>query len=135
MSSYTERARKMRPYILRASAELDDKTVSEAPGLLGQLTGSGSLIKAGTRINWHGKIKRAASDLWDTAQNTPDEAQALWEDIQYRLGVRIIPETITAGLAFAKGEWGWWGEALYESLLDANVWTPEGYPTGWKKIT
>ena len=135
MSSYTERARKLRPYIEQAAAELDDKTISEAPGLLGQLTGSGSLIKAGTRINWHGKIKRAASDLWDTAQNTPDETQALWEDIQYRLGVRIIPETITAGLAFAKGERGWWGEALYESLLDANVWTPEGYPTGWKKIT
>lgn len=135
MSSYTERARKLRPYIEKAAEELDDKTVSEAPGLLGQLTGSGSLVKAGTRINWHGKIKRAASDLWDTAQNTPDEAPALWEDVQYRLGVRIIPETITAGLAFAKGERGWWGEALYESLLDANVWTPEGYPTGWKKIT
>lgn len=135
MRSYTERARKLRPYIEKAAAELDDKTVSEAPGLLGQLTGSGSLVKAGTRINWHGKIKRAASDLWDTAQNTPDEAPALWEDIQYRLGVRIIPEVITAGLAFAKGEWGWWGEVLYESLLDANVWTPEGYPTGWKKIT
>lgn len=135
MSSYTERARKLRPYIEQAAAELDDKTISEAPGLLGQLTGSGSLIKAGTRTNWHGKIKRAASDLWDTAQNTPDETPALWEDIQYRLGVRIIPETITAGLAFAKGERGWWGEALYESLLDANVWTPEAYPTGWKKIT
>lgn len=135
MSSYTERARKLRPYIEQAAAELDDKTVSEAPGLLGQLTGSGSLIKAGTRINWHGKIKRAASDLWDTAQNTPDEAPTLWEDIQYRLGVRIIPETITAGLAFAKGERGWWGEALYESLLDANVWTPDGYPAAWKKIT
>ena len=135
MSSYTERARKLRPYIEQAAAELDDKTVSEAPGLLGQLTGSGSLVKAGTRINWHGKIKRAASDLWDTAQNTPDETPALWEDIQYRLGVRIIPETITAGLAFAKGERGWWGEVLYESLLDANVWTPESYPTGWKKIT
>lgn len=135
MSSYTERARKLRPYIEQAAAGLDDKTVSEAPGLLGQLTGSGSLVKAETRINWHGKIKRAASDLWDTAQNTPDEAPALWEDVHYRLGVRIIPETITAGLAFAKGERGWWGEALYESLLDANVWTPEGYPTGWKKIT
>lgn len=135
MSSYTERARKLRPYIEQAAAELDDKTISEAPVLLGQLTGSGSLIKAGTRINWHGKIKRAASDLWDTAGNAPDEAPALWEDIQYRLGVRIIPEVITAGLAFAKGERGWWGVALYESLLDANVWTPEGYPAGWKKIT
>ena len=87
------------------------------------------------RINWGGTIKRAASDLWDTAQNTPDAAPALWEDIAYKQGYRIIPETITAGLAFAKGEKGWWQTELYESLLDANVWTPSVHPDGWKKIT
>ncbi len=135
MSSYTERARKLRPYILRASAELDDKTVSEAPGLLIRLMGDGELIKAGTRINWNWTVKRAAADLWDTAENTPDAAPALWEDIRYRQGVRIIPETITAGGAFAKGEYGWWGDVVYESLLDANVWTPEAYPAGWRKFT
>lgn len=50
-------------------------------------------------------------------------------------GYRIIPETITAGLAFAKGEKGWWNDELYESLLAANVWTPAVNPDGWKKIT
>lgn len=97
--------------------------------------GSGSLVKAGTRINWGGTIKRAASDLWDTAQNTPDAAPALWEDIAYKQGFRIIPETITAGLAFSKGEKGWWQDELYESLLAANVWNPSVNPDGWKKIT
>lgn len=82
-----------------------------------------------------GTIKRAASDLWDTAQNTPDAAPALWEDIAYKQGYRIIPETITAGLAFSKGEKGWWQDELYESLLAANVWNPSVNPDGWKKIT
>lgn len=49
--TYTERARKMRPYIVQAANALDDKTVSLAPELLGTLTGDGSLVKAGTRIN------------------------------------------------------------------------------------
>ena len=68
-------------------------------------------------------------------ENTPDAAPNLWEDIQYKQGYRLIPETITATLAFAKGERGWWQDELYESLLAANVWNPSVNPDGWKKIT
>lgn len=135
MSTYTERARALRPYIVKSAASLTDADASLAPELFTRLTGSGSLVKAGMRINWGGTIKRAASDLWDTAQNTPDAAPALWEDIAYKQGFRIIPETITAGLAFSKGEKGWWQDELYESLLAANVWNPSINPDGWKKIT
>lgn len=129
----TARAQTLRTAIETASAKLDDKDASTAPELFPQLKGDGSLIKAGTRINCGGIVKRAAVDLWDTAENTPELAPALWEDISYRQGYRIIPETITAGLAFAKGEKGWWGDKLYESLLEANVWTPEINPSGWVK--
>lgn len=135
MSTYTERARALRPYIVKSAASLTDADASLAPGLFARLTGGGSLIKAGTRIHWQGGIKRAAADLWDTETNTPDAAPALWEDIQYKQGYRLIPETITAGLAFAKGEKGWWQDELYESLLAANVWNPSVNPDGWKKIT
>ena len=134
MSTYTERARALRPYIVKASASLTDADASLAPELFAGLTGGGALVKAGTRVNWQGAIKRAAVDLWDTAENTPDAAPALWEDIQYRQGYRIIPETITATLAFAKGEKGWWQDELYESLLAANVWNPSVNPDGWQKI-
>ena len=91
MSTYTERARALRPYIVKSAASLTDADASLAPELFTRLTGSGSLVKAGTRINWGGTIKRAASDLWDTAQNTPDAAPALWEDIAYKQGFRLIP--------------------------------------------
>ena len=96
MSTYTERARALRPYIVKSAASLTDADASLAPELFNRLTGSGSLVKAGMRINWGGTIKRAASDLWDTAQNTPDAAPDLWEDIAYKKGFRLIPETITA---------------------------------------
>lgn len=119
--------------IVTARSMVDDQTASVAPELFDFMTGDGSLIKAGTRINWHGTLKRAAVDLWDTEENNPDKAPALWEDIPYKGGIRIIPEVITAGTAFAKGEQGWWGDALYISLIDANVWTPEAYPDGWER--
>ena len=93
----------------------------------------GSLIPYQTRINWNGTVKMAAADLWDTEENNPDNAPALWSDLKYRDGIRIIPEVITAAEAFAKGERGWWGEDLYESLIDANVYTPAQYPEGWRR--
>ena len=125
-------ALKLRAIIETAAASLDDKTASTAPTLFPRLRQYGSLIKAGTRINYNGSIKRAAVDLWDTADNSPDNAPTLWEDILYRDGYRIIPDVITAGTAFALDELGWWGDKLYKSLLSANVYTPEQYPNGWE---
>ena len=117
------------------SLNIPEATASRMVDYYPTMTGDGSLVKAGTRICWGGTLKRAAVDLWDNAENTPDAAPTLWEDIDYRDGIRIIPETITAGLAFAKGEQGWWGDVLYASTMDANVYTPEQYPAGWEVIT
>lgn len=128
-------ARKYREIIISAMESVDDKTASEAPDLLARLDQNGELVRAGTRINWNGVVKRAVVDLWDTAENNPDNAPNLWEDIQYKEGYRIIPETITASAAFALNEIGWWKDEKYKSLLAANVYTPEQYPAGWKVIT
>lgn len=132
--SILERARLQRKNIILSTASLEDKEASVTPELFGKLSENGELVKAGTRVNWNGVLKRAAADLWDTAENNPDNAPTLWEDIVYKDGVRIIPETITAGLAFAKDEHGWWNDAIYKSLIDNNVWTPDAYPAGWEVI-
>lgn len=126
---------KLRAMIEKASVSLDDRDASVAPMLFGKYKNDGSLLKAGSRINWNGVLKRAAVDLWQTVENNPDNAPTLWEDISYKDGYRIIPETITAGTAFALDECGWWKDGnLYKSLLEANVWTPEVNPDGWKMV-
>lgn len=110
-----------------------DNVASTAPDLFPGLTGDGSLIQAGTRINWGGVLKKAAVDLWDTAENTPDAAPGLWVDILYRDGIRIIPETITLAEKFSAGEEGWWNNEVYVSLVNDNVYTPEQYAPNWKR--
>lgn len=127
-------ALKLREMMEKAAASLSDKDASEAVELSGRYPNDGSLIAAGSRINWKGQLNRAAVDLWATEQNDPDHAPTLWEKVLYRDGIRIIPEVITAGLAFALGERGWWGDDLYESLIPANVHTPAQHPAGWKKV-
>ena len=128
-------ALKLRAIVEQAAASLDDKTASEAPTLFPRLKRDGSLIRAGTRICHNGEIKKAAVDLWDTADNSPDKAPALWETLDYKDGYRIIPETITVTTAFAKGERGWWNSVLYESKVGNNVYTPEQYAPHWTEVT
>lgn len=134
MSKWTEAAKVLRTTMDKAGAMLSDAQASTVIPLYPALQEDGSLVTAGTRINWKGQLKRAAVDLWDTPENNPDNAPTLWEDVNYRDGYRIIPEVITAGLAFAKGEIGWWGDTLYRSLMDANVYTPVQYSAGWKVV-
>lgn len=139
MSNYRtdilEQARKLRPVIEQAAQSLDDATASIAPTLFPVLKQDGQLVKVGTRINWRGVVKRAAVDLWDTIDNDPDHAPTLWEDIPYREGIRIIPEVITVGTAFAEGEKGWWKDKLYTSLVNDNVFTPDQFPNNWEAAT
>lgn len=129
-----EQARYFRKVIEQASQSLDDKTASTLPSIFPKLKESGELIASGTKINWHGTVKKAAVDLWDTAENNPDNAPALWADIDYKGGYRIIPEVITVTTAFAKDECGWDGDVLYRSLVDNNVYTPKQYAANWEKL-
>lgn len=129
-----ERARELRSVIEQAMTGVDDRTASTAAELYPTMKYTGELIKAGTRINWNGVVKKAAVDLWDREDSNPDNASALWEDLLYRDGIRIIPEVITVTTAFAKDELGWWGDVKYRSLMDANVYTPEQYAAGWELV-
>lgn len=110
----------------------DDATASRAVDFHPEMKYDCKLIPAKTRINWKGKLKRAAVDIWDTKENNPDNAPTLWEDIIYRDGFRIIPEVITVTLAFSEGECGWWDDKLYCSKVNGNVYTPAVYPDNWE---
>ena len=101
------------------------------------MTGDGALVKAGTRINWNGVVKKAAVDLWDTTENDPEHAPALWVDIDYVDGVRKIPQTdsgiFDVTLAFAESEDGYSAVdgKIYTSKANGNVYTPQLVPDNW----
>lgn len=129
-----ERAKQLRGLIEQAVTSLSDADASKGVELFPGLKGDGSLVSNGTRITFDGKLYRAAVDLWDTEQNNPANAPTLWEELLYREGYRIIPETITVGLAFSAGEIGWWGDTLYRSKVNNNVYTPDQYAANWEVV-
>ena len=128
-------AMKLRAAMVTASESLDDKTASTAPEMFGKLKQSGALVKAGTRINWNGVVKKANVDLWDTAENSPENAPDLWSNLAFHDGYRIIPTVFTAELAFSEGETGWWEQdgCYYTANANGTVWTPAEYPSAWTK--
>ena len=129
-----KQAKALRTVLVQGGASLSDAVISTAPEACRRMRYDGTLIQNGTRINWNGTVKRAATDLWDREDQNPDNAPNLWEDISYRNGIRIIPNPVTVGMAFAKDELGWWGNDLYKSLVDNNVYTPEEYPDNWEIV-
>ena len=126
-------AQKLIADIVKLREAATDTQASLAVSVYPTLKQDGSLIKSGTRINHNGMIIRAAVDLYDTETNSPENASTLWETLNYKDGYRIIPEVITVGTAFSKGELGWWNDELYESLVDSNVYTPDQYAPNWSK--
>ena len=126
-------AQKLIADIVKLREAATDTQASLAVSVYPTLKQDGSLIKSGTRINHNGTIIRAAVDLYDTETNSPENASTLWETLNYKDGYRIIPEVITVGTAFSKGELGWWNDELYESLVDSNVYTPDQYAPNWSK--
>lgn len=120
--------------IMAGLVQVSDQQASEGVELFPRLTGSGELVKAGTRINWNGVLKRASVDLWDLETNNPDNAPAIWETIQYVNGVRVIPEVITATTAFSRNELGWWQGSVYRSLRDGNSFNPSVTPEWWEVV-
>ena len=129
-----DKARQLRPILVSAADSLSDQEISLCPEFAHTMAYDGGLISYKTRINWNGSIKMAALNLWDWEENNPDNNPTMWTDIEYVEGIRKIKENMTAGEAFSLGEKGWWKGSIYESTYNGNVYTPEQYPDGWKKV-
>ena len=97
----------------------------------------GELIPAKTRIRDDADpsvIWRSNVDLWNTDENSPENAPTLWDKIAYHNGIRIIPDTIPATLAWMNGEYGWRDGHVYKSGMDGNVYLPGTQGAPWELV-
>lgn len=71
----------VRTAIETAVQSLDDDASATVVSLFPTLKQDGGLIRAGTKINWQGKIVKALVDLWDREDHNPTNAPTLWEGL------------------------------------------------------
>lgn len=100
-----------------------------------EVCAEGELIRALTRIRDDkdaSVIWRSNVDLWNTTENSPANAPTLWDRIEYHEGIRIIPDTIPATLAWMDGELGWRDGHVYKSGMNGNVYLPGTQGAPWE---
>ena len=76
-------------------------------------------------------IEHDSQETW-----TPDIAHSLFAKIINESPDGSIPEwqQPDSTNAYMKGDKVKYNEHIYESLIDNNIWSPDGYPAGWQLI-
>lgn len=129
-----EKAFQLRRMIVKASASLGDEEAVNAVELFPVWRADGSYA-AGDRVRYEGVLYRCLQDHEAQDAWTPVAAASLWAKV-------LIPdpdeipewEQPDSTNGYKKGDRVRFEGAVYESLVDNNVWSPAAYPQGWQKV-
>lgn len=122
-------------------AELDNKTAYDGLVLYHNTEKDagywdGRLIATGTRIRWGTRLMAAMNDLWAYPENNPDNAPALWEEIAYLNGYRVLTGHISASNPVQPGEMCWEDGKLYRCIYHVVcTYRPSEYAAAWEEVT
>ena len=129
-----ERARALRPLLVKASASLDDADAMEAIELYDTWK-PGINCEKGQRLQYNDKLYRCEQAHTSQEGWEPDKTPALWTEVAKPGEIPVWRQPTGAQDAYAKGDRVHYPDAngpVYESTVDANVWAPDVY--GWTLI-
>ena len=92
--------------------------------------------EAGTRARHGGALWRCLQTHQAQAGWEPGLAPSLWARVLAGGAGDGVPEWVQPDSTngYAKGDRVSYKGAVYASLIDDNVWSPEAYPAGWEAI-
>ena len=131
-----ERALQLRAMIEKASVSLPDKDALEAIELFPAWAVE-RLCKVGERLRYGDKLYRCEQEHTSQSGWEPDKTPALWTEVAKPGEIPVWRQPTGAQDAYNKGDRVHYPDAdgpVYESLMDANVYSPEAYPTGWRLV-
>lgn len=94
-------------------------------------------VVIGDKRNYSGKIYQCIQSHQTLSTWTPDVTPALWKEIVVVVDIPVWVQPTGAHDAYNIGDkvhFPTITDPVYESLINANVWSPTGYPAGWKKL-
>ena len=130
-----EQAQAIRNSMTKVTSTLTDEQALEVKELY-QLWEVDTAYAVDDVRRYNDKLFRCLQAHTSQADWTPDAVPALWVEIAPKGEYREIKDGMLSTEAFALGEIGWYKEKdnLYKSLIAANVYTPDTYPSGWEKV-
>lgn len=131
-----EHAYKLREMMHKAAVSLPNEDALEAVELF-PLWAADTAYAADERIRYGEKLYRCVQAHTSQADWTPDATPALWTEVAKPGEIPVWKQPTGAQDAYNIGDRVWYpdrGDKVYESLIDANVFSPTDYPQGWKEV-
>lgn len=70
-----------------------------------------------------------------TDEDLADTSRALMAELDHRRAVAALHRQVEDDIrAYKSGDRVMFNGAVWESTTDANVWAPDVYPDGWRKV-
>lgn len=129
------RAIELRKRIVKAAMSLTDEDALDAIELFNSWK-AGEQYDTGERLRYNGKLYKVLQAHTSQADWTPDVAPSLYVEIAEPGDIPVWKQPTGAQDAYNIGDKVYFPDKqgyIYESLINANVWSPEVYPAGWKQ--
>lgn len=130
-----EKARRLRPMIVKASAFLSDEDALNAIELY-DIWMPDKTYEVDTRLSYNDKLYRVVQSHTSQADWTPDLTPALFTEVALPGEIPVWKQPTGAQDAYQKGDQIKYPDengSVYESDVDNNVWAPNVY--GWHLIS
>lgn len=125
---------------LLASTLTDETMILEIPSIypeyqVGYAYHTKDIFRYGTNSVGDPQLYQVLQDHTSAAQWAPDSAVSLYKKIGISEdGTPIWVQPLGATDAYSAGDVVLYNGKKYESLINANVWSPDAYPAGWQLI-
>lgn len=127
---------KLREFIEEGAENLSDTEALEVPQLF-PAWAVGVAYAKDYRVAYDGKLYKVVQAHTSQADWTPDITPALYTEVAKPGEIPVWKQPTGAQDAYNKGDKVHYPTAddpVYESKIDANVWSPEAYPDGWELV-
>lgn len=131
-----EHAYKLREMIVKASVSLPDEDALEAVELFPAWKVLNNYA-VDDRIRYNGKLYRVVQAHFSQDDWTPDITPAIYTEVALSGEIPVWKQPTGVQDAYNIGDRVRYPDengAVYESLIDANVYSPEAYPAGWAVV-
>ena len=134
---YAEIVEEQAQLIDEVSGMLTDDQASDIPQIFPEWAVD-TAYKVDDRRRHGTKLYKCLQDHTSQADWTPDVAASLWVEIAKPGEIPVWRQPTGAQDAYNIGDKVHYPDAdspVYESLIDANVYSPEAYPAGWQEVS
>ena len=113
---------------------ISDGAALKVPELFPHWSGNSKEYVKGDKVLYNDVLYKVLQNHTSQEGWTPTSAPSLFVKVLTSEGEILEWEQPSSTNPYMKGDKVKYNGKVYESLIDNNVWSPDGYPAGWKLI-